>query len=268
MKKLSLLLVLAMLLSCACFTASAEGEYTQAPWFDAAVEAGELPPVEERLPENPCYIKEVLDEYLDQEVGIYGGTLRFPTNSVNWDADIFVSCNEALLTMESANSDQITPNVVESYSVNEDNTVYTFTLRKGLKWSDGTPVTMADVEFGVNNYIFNEELTPVISSYMRDGGVAAGDPFTFTVVDDWTFEIAFKTPYGGFPVHISIAGWKGYTDFIKPAHVLKQFHKDYAEECHGSLEAYYEFIAPFGAVMFMTTLPKKAYGATSSIRST
>ena len=249
MKKLSLLLVLALILSCAAFTASAEGEYTQAPWFDAAVEAGELPPVEERLPENPCYIKEVLDEYLDQEVGIYGGTLRFATNSVNWDADIFVSCNEALLTMESANSDVITPNVVESYIVNEDNTVYTFTLRKGLKWNDGTPVTMEDVEFTVNHHIFNEELTPIVSAYMCDGGTSEGDPFTFTKIDDWTFEIAFKESYGGFPVHISIAGWKGYTDFIKPAYFLKQFHPDFAEEVHGSLDAYYEFMQPFATHM-------------------
>ena len=249
MKKLSLLLVLAMLLSCACFTASAESEYSQAPWFDAAVEAGELPPVEERLPENPCQIKEVLDEYLDQEVGNYGGTLRFATNSVNWDADIFVAMDEAFLTMESASSDVITPNVVEAYEVNEDNTVYTFTLRKGLKWSDGTPVTMEDVEFTVYHHIFNTELTPIVSSYMRDGGTAAGDPFTFTKIDDWTFSLAFKESYGGLPVHLSIAGWKGYTDFIKPAYFLKQFHPDFAEEVHGSIEAYYEFMQPFASHM-------------------
>jgi len=35
MKKLSWLLVLAMLLSMCAFSASAEGEYTQAPMFDA-----------------------------------------------------------------------------------------------------------------------------------------------------------------------------------------------------------------------------------------
>ena len=249
MKKLSLVLVLAMLLTMCSFAASAEGEYTQAPYFDAAVEAGELPPVEERLPENPCVIKEVLDEYLDQEVGNYGGTLRFATQSVNWDADIFVSMDEAFLTMESTSSDVITPNVVESYEANEDNTVYTFTLRKGLKWSDGTPVTMEDVEFAINDYVFNSELTPTIASYMRDGGVAAGDPFTFEVVDEWTFTLSFKTPYGGFPVHLSIAGWKGYTDLMKPAYFLKQFHLSYAEEIHGSVEAYYEFIQPFATFM-------------------
>ena len=63
MKKLSWLLVLAMLLSIMSVTASAEGTYTQAPMLDARVEAGELPPVEERLPEEPRVAKEILDEY-------------------------------------------------------------------------------------------------------------------------------------------------------------------------------------------------------------
>ena len=112
MKKLSWILVLAMLLSMMSFAASAEGEYAQAPMLDARVEAGELPPVEERLPEEPRVVKEILDEYLDMEIGNYGGTLRLVTKAVNWDADVFVGCNEAILTMESANSDVITPNVV------------------------------------------------------------------------------------------------------------------------------------------------------------
>ena len=62
MKKLSWLLIMAMLISMFAFTASAEGEYAQAPMFDALVESGELPPVEERLPEVPRVAKEILDE--------------------------------------------------------------------------------------------------------------------------------------------------------------------------------------------------------------
>ena len=249
MRRLTWVMVLVMLLSAFVIPAYAETEYSQAPMLDALVESGELPPVEERLPENPCLIKEVLDEYLDQEVGNYGGTIRFVTSGVNWDADCFVAMDEAFLTMESTSSDVITPNIVESYSVNEDYTVYTFTIRKGLKWSDGVEVTMEDYRFGIEDFVFNEELTPVIAAWMRDGGTAEGDPFTFEVIDDTTFTISFKQSYGGFPVHLSIAGWKGYTEMLKPAHFLKQFHIDYAEECHGSLEAYYEFMQPFATHM-------------------
>jgi len=249
MKKLSWLLIMALVVSMFAFTASAEGEYAQAPMLDARVESGELPPVEERLPENPRVAKEILDEYLDMEIGNYGGTLRLITKAVNWDADVFVGNNEAILTMESANSDVITPNVVEEFTANEDNTVFTFKIRKGLKWSDGTEVTMDDWKFGIEHHIFNEEITPVVAAYMRDGGTAEGDPFTFTVIDDQTFTLTFKESYGGFAVHISITGWKGYSDILKPAHFLKPFHPAFAEECHGSLDAYYEYIAPFGAKM-------------------
>ncbi len=250
MKKISLILVLAMLLSVMALPAVAEGaEYSQSPFFDDAVASGALPPVEERLPEVPRVAHEILEEYLVPEIGNYGGTMRFVTDGVNWDADIFMGNTENLLTMASINSDDITANIVESYEVNDELTEYTFKIRKGLKWSDGVEVTMEDFRFGIEDFVFNTELTPIVSSYMRDAGTAEGDPFTFEVVDDTTFKISFKKAYGGFPVHISIAGWKGYTDLLKPAHFLKPFHKDYAEECHGSLDAYYEFLQPFGTVM-------------------
>ena len=206
MKKLSWLLVLAMLLSMiAIMPASAEATYTQAPMFDALVESGELPPVEERLPEVPRVTHEILDEYLDYQCGNYGGTMRLVTSVVNWDADGFVGMNEALLTMASTASDDVTPNVVEDYIVNDEQTEFTFKLRKGLKWSDGEPVTMEDFRFTIEDVIFNEELTPVIAAYMRDGGVGTGEPMQFEVVDDWTFKLTFKEPYGGFAVHLSIA---------------------------------------------------------------
>jgi len=232
------------------FAVFAEGTgYTEAPMLAELVEAGQLPPVEERVPEVPAPPVEILEEYLDYECGDYGGTMRFKTNGVNWNADIFMGITENLLAMASANSGQITPNIVETFTANEDNTVFTFTLRKGLKWSDGTPVTMEDYVFGIQDFVLNSELTPSVPAYMRDGGSAAGAPFVFEVVDDNTFTLTFNETYGGFAVHISVSGWKGYTDLLKPAHFLKPFHKDYAVECHGSEDAYYEYIAPFAKVL-------------------
>ena len=250
MKKFSLFLVLAMLLSTLMLSAGAEGgAYTQAPMLDALVESGELPPVEERLPDTPRVAKEMTDEDLELVQGKYGGTLRLVTSVVNWDADVFVGNDEALLTCESVTSENITPNIVEAYEVNDDQTVFTFKLRKGLKWSDGVEVTMEDYEFAVKDFLFNSELTPAIPAYMCEGGKSGAEPFAFEVVDDETFTITFKESYGGFPLHLAIVGWKGYTELLKPAHYLKQFHKDYAEEVHGSLDAYYEFLQPFGDAM-------------------
>ncbi|MDR1599656.1 MAG: ABC transporter substrate-binding protein [Oscillospiraceae bacterium] len=254
MKKVSALLVVVMLTTMLTTLGwgGAIGEtvaYKQSPILDAKVASGELPPVEERLPKVTKLPDEILPEYLTYENGKYGGTIRFITSQVRWDADVFVGMNEAFLTMESAASAVVTPNIVESFEANEEQTEFTFKLREGLKWSDGEPVTMEDIRFTINDFVMNETLNPVVSAWMRDGGIMTGDPFTFEEIDEWTFKLKFKVPYGGFAVHLSIAGWKGYTELLKPAHFLKRFHPDYAVEIHGSEEAYIDFMTPYAKVM-------------------
>ena len=250
MKKLSLLLVLCLLMGTFSFAASAETPvYTQSPILDAAVEAGDLPPVEERLPKEPKLVHEILDEYIDLEIGNYGGTLRGVTTDPNNYNKYFTGMNEALLSMSSANSDEIIGNILLGYDVNDDYSEFTFYLREGLKWSDGEPVTTEDIEFTWDHFMMNPELTPSLAAKWRSGGIASADPLKFEFIDDYTFKVTSDTTYGGFLVVISIAGWAGYTDLMKPAHYLKPFHIDYAEECHGSLDAYYDYIEPFATVM-------------------
>jgi peptide/nickel transport system substrate-binding protein len=250
-KKLALTIAFAMLLGIGGLSATAEtvDTYNESPILAEQVEAGELPPVQERLPEHPKLTDEIAPEYLDYEIGRYGGTLKHVSDDVNWDADVFVACNEALFTCESVNSGTITPNLLEDVAIEGDNTDFTFTLRKGLRWSDGTLVTMEDFRFTFEDVIFNEILNPVVAAKMRAGGSSSGDPLAFEVIDDTRFKISFDEPYGGFLVALSIGGWAGYTDFLKPAEYLKPFHIDYAEECHGSLEAFYDFIKPYAAVL-------------------
>ena len=50
---------------------------------------------------------------------------------------------DTLFAMD-ANTD-VHPQMVESYEVSADKLTYTFTLRPGLAWHDGSPVTSADV---------------------------------------------------------------------------------------------------------------------------
>lgn len=246
MKRLSILVALALMLSGFSFSADAETAYSEAPMLASRVESGELPPVEERLPENPRIAdNDFSKEELDFEIGTYGGTLRTVFAQVNWNPDIFVAMTENLLSMQSMNSEVIEPNLVEAYEISDDMTTYTFTLRKGLKWSNGVEVTMDDVAFTVAHFIFQEELTPAIPTWMCTNGT----PFAFTVIDDSHFQLKFAEPYGAFTVYLASSGFNGYSNFIKPAYYLKPFHIDYAEECHGSLEAYYEFMQPYATVM-------------------
>lgn len=253
MKKLTALVVAALLLLTTVGAFAEDGlAYSQAPMLDALVESGELPPVEERLPDNPKVADDRSAEYLEYgefEIGTYGGTMRTASIIPNYNADIYIMMTENLLTMVDTYSGDVTPNIVEEFSVNDDYTVYDFKIRTGLKWSDGVEVTMEDYRFAFEDFIFNEELTPVVDAYLRAGGKSTGNPLTFEVIDDEHFRITFDSSYGGFMVHLSVGGWKGYASYLKPAHFLKQFHKDYAEEVHGSLEAYYEFLQPYGDLM-------------------
>ena len=190
---LSLVMAVVMLMTALSlmFPAFAEGvEYKQSPFLDDKVAAGELAPVAERLPKVTKLPDEILPEFLDYEIGKYGGTMRFITAVVNWDADVFIMNNEGLLTMASANSDVITPNIVESYEVNDEQTEFTFRLREGLKWSDGVPVTMEDVRFTIEKVIFNEEIT---CRQLHARRWRYRRSFTFEEIDDWTFKLSFKT---------------------------------------------------------------------------
>ena len=46
--------------------------------------------------------------------------------------------------------------MAKGYDVNEDATVYTIYLRKGMKWSDGEPFTADDVVFFYNEMCVKE----------------------------------------------------------------------------------------------------------------
>ena len=189
-----------------------------------------LPPVKDRLPKVPKLVNEIPEAKLDYQIGKYGGTFRMVTSVVNWDADVFVMNDEPLLNSPGVEGMEVTANVLQAYEVSDDQTEFTFTMREGMKWSDGTPVTMEDIRFTIEDMIFNEEFTPSFPQWLRSGNDREGEPVKFSIVDDWTFKMKFDKPYGGLLIRLSVNGWKGYSDWLKPSHYLKQFHPKYATD--------------------------------------
>jgi len=210
---------------------AAPSAYKESPVLAEKVKAGELPPVEERLPDQPFVVGPgvlITEEDLpDWQVGKYGGTLRFAHAVANWNPDIFIMANENLLCAPGIGLEGLRPCIVQSYEVSDDNQTFTFTIRKGLKWSDGVPVTTEDVRFTYEDVYLNEKITPSFPARYRDGGKPDGEPMKLEIVDDYTFRISFGVPFGGFLREVSIKGWQGYTDFIRPAHFLKKYHTKY-----------------------------------------
>ena len=202
----------------------------EAPILAEMVAAGELSPLEERLPAEPFVVGPgtivAEDELPDWRPGSYGGTLRMAHEGADWNPDIFIMMNEHLLMAPGIGVDPIRPNIVRDFEVEDDNKVFTFFLREGLKWSDGEPVTTEDVRFVYEDIYLNEQLTPSFPAKFRAGGSPSGEPMDLEIIDDYTFRISFAEPYGGLLRELSIKGWQGYTDLMRPSHYLKQFHAD------------------------------------------
>ncbi|MCY4522481.1 MAG: ABC transporter substrate-binding protein [Caldilineaceae bacterium] len=210
----------------------ADGAYNESPMLAEMVAAGTLPPVEERLPTEPFVVtNRMLVVSYDTEIGKYGGTMRLPQNGPGGDPHFYIGSVEPLVWAPGAfNYDMgIYGNVLKDWEANDNYNVYTLSLREGMKWSDGEPLTTADVDFAWNDVVMNDIVTSAMPKYLRTANTASGTPATVEILDDYTFTVTFDDQYGSFPAQMAIASWRGYQDLLKPAHYLKQFHADYAD---------------------------------------
>ena len=66
--------------------------------------------------------------------------------------------------------------LASSYHVSSDGTTYTFTLRSGLKFSDGTPLTSADVVYSINRALDPATASPTGPYYNNQPSGGAGAP--------------------------------------------------------------------------------------------
>lgn len=184
----------------------------EAPELRIMVAAGELPPVEERLPKDFIVIKP------EEEIGQYGGTFV----SYALEHRKFLQIAGEGLTAISPDGQSILPNVAKGWEYSEGNKNITLFLREGLRWSDGVPFTADDILFWYEDIILNDSLTPVISAIYKRGGEVG----TLKKVDDYTVEFAFTKPYGLFTRYLG--SWGGpLGQAITPKHYLKQFHPEY-----------------------------------------
>lgn len=223
MKRLFSLLLVIILVTMALPTSLTKaqdgGQYNEAPMLAERVAAGQLPPVEERLPSNPRVI-----EMPWADIGTYGGDLRNPFAGDSFWASqmVFWTFWKGLVSWNEGYSDWV-PNIAESVEVSDDAREYIFHIREGVKWSDGVPFTADDVLFAINDIMGNPALNSGTfpSGWLKPGTEAP----VAEKIDDYTFSITFDVPYGMFL--INMAGWPGWELVTAPKHYLQQFHIDY-----------------------------------------
>jgi peptide/nickel transport system substrate-binding protein len=202
------------------------GNGLEAPMLAELVAAGELPPLEERLPLEPLVVEPI------ESIGQYGGTWRRAFRGI---ADFHAfgrTVYEPMLRWPRNPSDPVQPGLAKEWSFNEDGTELTLVLREGLKWSDGAPFTTADITFWWEDIELDTNITPAPHAEW----VVNGEPMTVEAIDDTTIKLIFAGPNGmaetvGLAFHGNQwpLGFERF-GFFAPRHYLEQFHPKYNPE--------------------------------------
>jgi len=200
--------------------AAAPKSYKEAPALAALVKAGKLPAVDKRLPEHPLVVP-------GDEIGQYGGVWRrgflgpSDFNGVNRVVyDVLVRFGPDGATTE--------PKLAESVTPSPDFKTWTVKLRKGMKWSDGSPFTTDDIMYWYTDVLQNKDLVPAVPSWMlnKDGSLVQVEK-----ADALTAKWNFKDPNTNFLIELTT---KDYGDklypIFQPSKYLKQFHAKYAKK--------------------------------------
>ena len=198
-------------------TAAEPRTYVEPSYLKPLVDAGALPPVAERLPENPG-VADFAAEGL--EPGRHGGTLRLLMGRAK-DTRMMVVYGYARLMGYDRNY-TLAPDILRKVDV-EEGRIFTLHLRKGHKWSDGHPFTAEDFRYDWEDIALNKEMSPAgpPRTMMVDGEAPL-----FQVIDETTVRYAWAKPNPFFLPSLAEAS----PNYIyKPAHYLKRFHAAYAD---------------------------------------
>ncbi len=242
-------LCLALALGASLSAEAAESDWPQA-WFEPARTASQfgidsfsqspllegrgLPPVERRLPGDPVVVVPL------ESMGVYGGTARIIAD----DRSMFIS-PEGLFTI-SPDHKTILPNLAESWTYGEGGHRLTVRLRRGLKWSDGQPMSADDVLFAVNDLQLNSGFMPVTLPDFIGLKLRAIDP--------WTLVFDFSEPKPFFVNYVA----QSPELFLMPKHYFRDFHPDYAsaEEIDARME---EMGFSSWSAFMMTSMQKRLF---------
>lgn len=121
------------------------------------------------------------------------------------------------LTTEDGETGEVKPDLAESWEISEDGRQVVFTLREGLRWSDGEPLTADDVVFTVQDVILNEKIPTDTKDDLRIG--ANGEFPQVQKLSDRQVEFLLPEPYA--PLLRALAG-PPVGVMILPKHILQE----------------------------------------------
>ena len=223
-KKLWLMVFITLLApSILTVSAPATMEYNEAPMLKELVRQGKLPPIEERLPNNPLVVKPV------EKIGKYGGILHTILYNQPSDGMVLAMNHPSLTYLDTDDMLSVTPGLVEKWEYTEDFKTLTLQFREGVKWSDGVRFTVDDILFPYEDVMMNEEATPATPIFWLGS--------TAKKIDDYTIQFTFPVPKPHFFRPFGIRNNNLQTGFFYPKHYAKQFHPKYNPNAQKLAEA-------------------------------
>jgi len=184
----------------------------EAPALAGLVEAGQLPPVAERVGPEPMVMAG------PDGLGRYGGTW---TRAVQREGEIehvlAAKIGSSMLVRWSPMGYPIAPNVAKSWEASEDYRVWTVRLRRGMRWSDGHPFTTEDVMYWWEHEMKAFDQIETAAPFM----VVEGEVGEIEALDAHTLEFRFPKPYSLF---VEMLLHRRYV--YSPKHYMKPYHPE------------------------------------------
>ena len=195
--------------------------FNQSPVLDARVESGELPPVEERIP-NPLVIEPF------ESIGNYGGTMVLYAQNLGVGnlGHMLAGPGDSGFIIPPDGSNRLLAWYAERYEYNDDFTSITFYFRDGLKWSDGEPFHVGtEIDFLWNHIVLND----TISQGYRPNNIRDVE-----IVDENTYTLHLTGPDPLFHFSDFVIRDLGFEQpyILGPSHAIREYHPDFigAEE--------------------------------------
>ena len=132
---------------------------------------------------------------------------------------------EGLVTQDS--NGNIIPGQAESWTISNDNRVFTFKIRDTARWSNGDPVTADDFVFAfqravdpktASRYAWYMEIPTIINAEAIVQGQLPADKLGVKALDNKTFQVTLEKPV---PYFIKMLGH--YTTFPAPKKVVEKY---------------------------------------------
>ena len=129
-------------------------------------------------------IPQDIEDSLDPHKAVAAGT-----------KEVLFNLYEGLVKPDS--SGELQPAIASSYSISEDAGAYTFTLREGVTFHDGSPVTAEDVKYSIDRCADTADGGPLVEAYSNIKSV--------NIVDEKTVEVVLNTPDSDFLANMTTA---------------------------------------------------------------